>query len=126
MQYSGAKPRPAPSKNQKILAVVIFVAVFVTVAAVIYFALGGGHEDKLTFTVEGGSYTVITTYLDGDGIHQSTQDWTGSFSWTVTGASTANVVAMSTDGQPLTGSAYHDGDKVDTQSGISIMISAKS
>jgi hypothetical protein len=106
------------------MMILVFVSVFVIVAVVVFFALGGfkGPSTIKFEIVSSHECTYTFTYMDGNGLHQSQETVTGSYWVSVRGASSANFIVFSD--YSLTAYAYVNGNLVDQQSGTYVMLSA--
>ena len=112
-----------PRTPKKILFSVICL---IAVAVLIFFAFGGfgaGHQNEIKFQIyASGECTYTFTYLDGNGIHQSTKTVNGNYWVSVKGAQNANLIVFSD--VSVTAEAYVNGKLVDRQSGTYVMVSA--
>lgn len=117
------KPRDkAEAKRSLIVLIAVFVIAIIVAGVLIGMATSGRKEIRLT--VDGfGSYSVTLTYVDGGGMHQSQNTWSGHYEVKLTASTTANLIAVS-DGETLIARAYINDVLVDEQSGTWVMVSA--
>jgi hypothetical protein len=103
-----------------VVVVLIFIAIILTTNATKI-----SNTGEIRFEVDGDStYSVIFTYVNDDGYHQSNQNsLIGHFECSVNDVSDANVVVICESGE-TTVNTFVNGNLVNTQSGPHVMASA--